>query len=70
MEFRERHRSNWGTHALRMPRSRVPFQILRYQQKDKDIREDFSNDGTDSNRPLGLRCDSLVVKTQCDAVNI
>jgi hypothetical protein len=29
----ETYRSTWGNHVLRMPRSRIPFQILRYQPK-------------------------------------
>jgi len=34
-EFTENHRGNWNKHVLRMSRSRIPFQILRYQLRGR-----------------------------------
>jgi len=33
MEFTENYKSNWKSHVLRIPRSRIPFWILRYRPK-------------------------------------
>jgi hypothetical protein len=35
MEFTENYSYNWKNHILRMPRSRAPFQILRYQPEGR-----------------------------------
>jgi hypothetical protein len=35
MNFIENYRAKWKRHSLRMPRWRLPFQMLRYEPKGK-----------------------------------
>jgi hypothetical protein len=62
MKFIENYRSDWKNHVLWIPHSRIPSQILHYQQKRiKTFGETLQALVWDHNRPLGLRHGKLMM---------
>jgi hypothetical protein len=39
MNFTQTYRVSWKRHVLRIPRSRIPFPMLRYLPKEKTYRK-------------------------------
>jgi hypothetical protein len=61
-EFIENYKANWENHVLRIPSSRIPLQIFRYQPSGRRyLRRTLQTLTWDRNRPLGLRRGRLMM---------
>jgi hypothetical protein len=63
MVFVENYRSDWKDHVLRMPRPRIPPEILRYELKRRFLGRLFKSWDKTVTGLLGLRRGGLMVMT-------